>query len=342
MRFSIVGSGAIGGLTGAFLARHGEDVHFFDVVPEHVDAMNNKGLYIDGVAGEFTVACSASLMDALSGPLDVVMVAVKSQHTAAALDAIEPHLTPASVVVSLQNGLNAARIAERIGSDRVVAVFLNFGADYIGPGHVRFGGKGDYFIGRIDSPPDEPVLTLAEKLGRIQNTVATDNISGYLWSKLCWSSLLSGTALVEEPIFDAVGTFQNREVFTAAFRELVAVSDAHGTRLEPFYPFNPDLFRDPLDHPKVEAFFDEVVHMYRSHVKQHSGTWRDLAVRKRKTEVEGLLGDLVRKGQRAGLPVPVASRIVEMISEIEQGSRRQSQENLDELHALIGQTQLPR
>lgn len=338
MHFSVVGAGAIGGLTGAYLARHGEDVNFVDTVPEHVEAMNARGLQVDWVAGEFRVRAPAVLPDDLTGTLDVVLLAVKSQHTSAALDAIEAHLGPESLVVSLQNGLNPDRIADRIGLGRVVGGFINFAADYIGPGHVRYGGAGDYYLGRLDGPADARLREIAQRFSRIMNTVVTGNIMGYLWSKQAYGSLLTTTALIDAPVHDVLAVAENREVLTAAVREAVSIADAYAVRLESFEPFEPQLFRDPVDRGELNAFYDRVAARFQARVKQHTGIWRDLRVRRRKTEVEWLTGEVVRRGLQRGLCAPINAAMVGMIAEIEKGEREQSWDNLVELHRLIGQT----
>lgn len=335
MRFHVVGAGAIGGFTGASLAKNGEDVHFVDVVPEHVQAMNEHGLAIDGVAGEFRVPAPASLLDQLAGPLDVVLLAVKSAHTLAAVEGIAPHLDERSLVVSLQNGLNPDRIAERIGRERVAGAFINFAADYIEPGLIRYGGVGDYYLGRLVGPPDERLTEIAAKFNRIMNAVLADNIMGYLWSKECYGCLLIGTALIDAPVHEVLTVVENREVLTAAVVEAVEVADACGVTLEPFEPFDPDLFRKPLDHARLDAFHDRVAARFQARVKQHTGIWRDLRVRRRKTEVDWLTGEVIRRGEERGMALPVNTRMIEMIHEIEDGKREQSWENLQELHRLM-------
>lgn len=335
MRFHVVGAGAIGGIVGAFLAKHGEDVHFVDVVPEHVAAMNADGLFIDGVAGEFRVAAPASLPQDLEGPLDVVFLAVKSAHTMAALEGIEHALGPDSLVVSLQNGLNPDKIAARIGAERTAGAFINFAADYIEPGHINYGGVGDIYLGRLDGPPDERLRAIGEKIGRIMNTVLTDNIMGYLWSKECYGCMLIGTALIDAPVQEVLAVPENRAVLAAAILEGVQVADRLGVRLEFFEPFEPALFREPLNQAAIEAFFDRVATRFAGRIKQHTGIWRDLRIRRRKTEVEWLTGEVIRRGRELGIDLPINAGIVGMIAEIESGRRPQAWENLLELHRLL-------
>ncbi|WP_315986549.1 ketopantoate reductase family protein, partial [Microvirga sp. Mcv34] len=65
--------------------------------------------------------------------------------------------------------------------------------------------------------------------------------------------------------------------------------------------------------------------------KTHSGIWRDLAVRKRKTEVDAQIAIIATLGQEAGIPTPAISRLVELIHDIEDGRREQSWSTLDEM-----------
>ena len=119
MTITIYGAGAIGGLTGAYLARAGEDVLMVDRVVEHVEAMHCQGLKITG-ADAFTVPVRACRPQELRGPLGLTCLAVKSQDTDAALDVLAPLVGPETLVVSLQNGMNPPRIAARLGADTIL------------------------------------------------------------------------------------------------------------------------------------------------------------------------------------------------------------------------------
>ena len=108
-----MGAGAIGGTVGARLVRDGHEVLLCDADPEHVAAVNERGLALEGPVEELTVQARAISPAELPDGLGAVLLAVKSQHTAAALDAIEPRLAPDGFVVSLQNGVNEPAIAAR-------------------------------------------------------------------------------------------------------------------------------------------------------------------------------------------------------------------------------------
>ncbi len=327
MRFHIIGTGAIGGVTGAFLSKDGEDVTFVDVVPEHVDAINARGLRVDGVR-HVVADASAILASALDESIDVALLAVKSQHTQAALDLVEPHLSDGSTVVSLQNGLNPDIIATRIGAERVIGGFINFAADYIEPGLVRYGGAGEYYLGRLDGSTDMTLVGLVTRFSRIMDTTLTTNVMGYLWSKECYGSLLVGTALVDAPVHEVLARSNARATLTAAVVEAVMISDACGIILEPFEPFDPAIFREPLDHGAIDRFYDAVADRFRGRPKQHTGIWRDLAIRKRPTEVPWLTGELVRRAEEQGIPAPINTGLIELIAGIECGERVMGWETL--------------
>jgi 2-dehydropantoate 2-reductase len=330
MRFHIIGAGAIGGVTGAFLRKDREDVTFVDVAAEHVAEINARGLRVDGVRHVFADA-PAILPGELTGPLEVVILAVKSQDTEVALDLIEPHLTADSTVVSLQNGLNPDIIAARIGAERVVGGFVNFAADYIEPGLVRYGGAGEYYLGRLDGSTDIALVGLVTRFSRIMDTTLTTNVMGYLWAKACYGSLLTGTALVDAPVHEVLARSDARAALTAAVVEAVTIADACGVTLEAFEPFDPAIFRAPLDTAAIDAFYDTVADRFRGRPRQHTGIWRDLAVRKRPTEVPWLTGELVRRANDHDIPAPINTRLVKLIAEIERGRRAMMWENLDDL-----------
>ena len=112
MTITVFGAGAIGGITGAALAKAGHDVLLVDRAADHVAAINAGGLTVERRQGAETVAVRAITSDALEAGLDLVLLAVKSQDTSAALDVIAPLLESNGVVVSLQNGLCEERVAK--------------------------------------------------------------------------------------------------------------------------------------------------------------------------------------------------------------------------------------
>ena len=115
MTITIYGAGAIGGITGARLTQAGHDVLLVDKAEDHVATMNARGLTIDSREGSVTVPVRAIAPRSLGRNLDLVLLAVKSQDTPAALEVLAPRLAADGAIVSLQNGLNEERIAAAVG-----------------------------------------------------------------------------------------------------------------------------------------------------------------------------------------------------------------------------------
>ena len=129
----IWGGGAIGGTMGAFWARAGVDVVLVDVAQDHVEACRTTGLDIEGPVDSFRVRVPAMTPIELEGRFSRIVLAVKAQHTAAAITQLTPHLADEGFVVSAQNGLNEIAIARHVGERRTIGSFVNFGADLLGP-----------------------------------------------------------------------------------------------------------------------------------------------------------------------------------------------------------------
>ena len=332
MRWLIWGAGAIGGTLGAYLARAGEDITLVDVDVEHVDAIARRGLRLTGPIDQFMVHLPAFTPQALAGTWDAVILATKAHHTDAAVRALAPHLTAGGYVVSAQNGLNEIAIAEVVGPARTVGAFVNFGADYLEPGVIHYAGRGAVVVGEIDGRLTDRVHFIRDAWRQFDpRAMVTPNIWGYLWGKEAYGAMLFGTALTNESIADALAMPDYRALYVALAREILGVAAARGVRPEAFDGFDPAAYLATAPAGAAERSLDALVAHNRRSAKTHSGIWRDLAVRKRPTEVDAQLGIIVSLGAEAGVPAPLTARLVALIHEIERGQRPQS---LDALAAL--------
>ncbi len=341
MRCLVWGAGAIGGTLGAYFARAGYDVTLVDVVAEHVAAMSRKGLTISGPIAQFTTPpLPAFTPDTLHGTWETIILATKAQHTEAAARALLPHLTQTGCVVSAQNGLNELTIATVVGEARTVGAFVNFGADYLEPGSILYGGRGTVMVGEAFGDPSRRVSPRVVAIRDAwrdfdERAAATDNIWGYLWGKEAYGAMLFATALTNDSIADCLARREYRPLYIALAREILAVARARGVRPEAFDGFDPAAYLPDAPAGAAEQSLDQLVAHNRKSAKTHSGIWRDLAVRKRPTEVDAQLGIVVSLGVEAGVPAPLTSAVVKLIHEIEQGERAQSLEALDALASVM-------
>ncbi|MGH7617467.1 MAG: ketopantoate reductase family protein, partial [Gemmatimonadaceae bacterium] len=238
-----------------------------------------------------------------------------------------------------QNGINEPQIAAQIGAERTVGAFVNFGADYLEPGIIHYGGRGAVVVGETDGTTSARVQAIrAAWLDFDDRAITTPNIWGYLWSKEAYGAMLFATALTNESIADALANLAHRELYVALVREILAVASARGVAPESFDGFDPSAYLPDAPRTAAARSLADLVAFNRRSAKTHSGIWRDLAVRKRRTEVDAQLGMVVWLAREAGVPAPLTARLVELIRDVEKGLREQSLETLDLLAALVPAT----
>ncbi|MDA8344823.1 MAG: 2-dehydropantoate 2-reductase [Thermaerobacter sp.] len=338
MRYLVVGAGAIGGSIGAYMARAGEDVVFTDQDVEHVVAMQRHGLTIRGYDETVTVPVQAVRLEELPGLAapDFLLLAVKAQHTREALAGVLSSVGPKTAVVSLQNGLNERTIAEMVGGERTIGCFVNFSADYLGPGLVHYGSEGALYVGELDGRNSGRLEALARAMEHFGTVHRTDNIWGYLWAKLGYATMLFATALADERMGDVVDRYRTLMVELAC--EVYDVADREGVRLMPFDTITPALYwpRERQDWALLDLALDRMVRWQLASEKTKSGIWRDIKVRHRTTEVDEQPGRVLAIGRGHGLRLPLTQKLVAMIHELERGEREMSWQNLEELEALRG------
>ncbi len=325
------GAGAIGGTVGAYLARAGHDVTFVDIVPEHVASIRGPGLHIHGPVADFTVQALALLPAEVFGTWDKVFLCVKAHHTEEACRALLPHLAADGYVLSLQNGLCETIIAGIAGAGRTVGAFVNFGADWMGPGSILYGNRGAVVLGEINGA-DTPRLRQLHTLMRDfePDAITTPDIWSYLWGKLGYGAMLFAQALGDASIADCLARPELLPAWRALGGEAVAVALAEGVQPRGFNGFDPAAFRPGAAEAEAAASVAAMVAFNRPSAKTHSGVWRDVAVRRRRTEVDVQIAPIAEIGARHNLPCPTIARLVTLIHEVEAG-RPQSDALLLEL-----------
>lgn len=333
MKYTLIGAGGIGASMGAWLSRAGTDILYVDAVSEHVRAMNERGLTIrDSVNGDFTVPVKAALIDGLNEPLEAVFLATKTQHTRAAMERIAPLLKDNGYVVSLQNGINEYVIAEYVGEQRVIGAFVNWAADYIEPGVIQFGGHSNFVIGELDGKVTGRLMHLQELCSSFQQVEISSQIMRQLWSKQVNICAMFATGITHLLIPGGMEYQPAQETIACIALEAMQVPKALNIELISFDDFRPDLYRQGRYREALKVTADH----YRPMVKNYTGLYRDLAVRRRKSEIDGTVGIVVQMGERLGLDLPLNRKLVSMVKEIEGGRRMICTENLLELKSEYG------
>jgi 2-dehydropantoate 2-reductase len=161
----------------------------------------------------------------------------------------------------------------------------------------------------------------------------TDNIWGFLWGKLSYAGLLYATALVDETMAAVVRKKELRETLMELCSEILETADTEGVTPLGFDDWDPSLVypRALRDEEKLDAQLEKLALRMASNKKTKSGIWRDIAVRKRKTEVDAQLVPIQEIADSHGIKTPLLNALVKSIKEIEAGERQMSWNNLYEL-----------
>ena len=304
MKIAIVGSGAMGGLFGALLAKGGHDVTLVDVWREGVDAINTRGLIVEQKTGEREIVRVRATTDPTeAGVVDLALVFVKCYHTEAAVRASLAIVGPHTIVLSLQNGWgNAARISAIVGADKVLVGVTYHSATLAGAGHVQHMAKGVTHLGGLGGAADARLADLATVFDTAGIAAhVSSSVREQIWSKLALnvcslptSSLLRCYAgdLVQRP-----GTVT---LMQALLREVVAVAAA---------------LRIKLDYNER---WTAISTLLEKATTAKASMLQDVMAR-RPTEIDVINGAIVAEGERLGIATPHNETLVQLIKALEDG-----------------------
>jgi len=311
MRILIAGAGALGSVFGGFLRRAGDQVTLLGRAA-HLETIARDGLRIDGLWGAHHVTGFTCVSDAaaLRGPFDAILLPVKSPDTEAVARAVTPHLAADGVVLSLQNGLGNVETIEAIaGAPRTLGARVIFGAALSAPGHAVVTVFADpTAIGSLD-PPAHPQREAAARAWAARLDAAgvpavyTDRLSALLWGKVFYSAALNPLGALLRVHYGALPERPTtRAIMDAVLDEAFAVAAADGAGL----PWsNADAYRDEFYGRLVPSTYDH-----------RSSMLQDLA-RGRRTEIDAISGEIVRRGRAHGVATPVNEALTWLIHEVE-------------------------
>lgn len=303
LKIAVLGAGALGCAIGGALALAGNDVVLINRNRAHVEAIRTNGLRLRQGDTERSVAVRAATDCTALGPVDLVVVLVKSFHTEEAMRGAAPMIGADTVVLSLQNGLGHEDIlAEAVGRARVVAGKTYVGGVLLGPGHILSGTAGkETLIGELDGTASARIARIAACFAAAGlATTVSANILGTIWDKLLINvatGAVSGiTGLSYGPLYRIA---EIEATAVAAVQEAMDVARASGVQLS---------YTDPrAAWTKAAAGLPEDFKTSMLQSLEKGSV----------TEIDFINGAVVRWGQRSGVPTPVNATLVACIKGIE-------------------------
>lgn len=292
MKIAIMGTGGVGGYYGGLLARAGHEVTFI-ARGAHLEAIRDQGLQVKSVYGDFHVApAQATNKPADVGVVDLVVFATKTYHTDEAAELIKPMVGRDTVVVSFQNGVDAAdRIGPVVGMEHLLG-----GATWLSAAIERPGVIGQYsqfrrvvlgeFNGMV-TPRAQAICEVFKSTGA--NVELVENVEQILWTKFVFISAISALgSLTRVTMGEYRGVREARLILTDAINEVVVVAQAKGVTLD----------RDVVSN--TLKFIDESAAGIKPSMQ------RDIEAG-RMSELESMIGIVVRLGAKLGVPTPIMS-----------------------------------
>ena len=301
MKIVIAGPGAMGSLFASYLAKSKEEIWLLDKDKARAEKLNQRGINIEGVSGNWQTKVRVSADPKEIGKTDVLLVCVKSYDTKGLINYARPIIDINCPVLTLQNGIgNVEVISEVVGGQNVFAGITSQGANLVEPGRLKHAGFGETIIGSLDGRLTSHLRDIRQLFNSVGiPTRLSRDIKGALWSKLIINvginALTAIAHLRNGRLLDFEGT---RAIMRQAVAEATKIAKRKRIKLQ---------FDDPL--AKVEAVCSATANNISSMLAD--------VLKKKRTEIDFINGVIVRQGQSLGIPVLVNSLLVDLIKTIE-------------------------
>ncbi len=296
MKIVVIGAGAMGGSYGGLMAKAGHDVRLIDTWHEHVAAIRERGLRVEGALGGHTIAVSVAEAPDPGETADAAIVFTDTNNTRAAAETAARLLGSDGFAVTFQNGVgNVETLQEVLGSDRVLGGSSMCSAASIRPGHVCLTHLRGTVIGEIDGverPRADPLIAAIRDAGF--SIDRAPDVMGQIWQKFvvnCASNALAAVTGLRPGEY-------TRLPETAAFQarlldEIMAVIAAKGVALP-----NPEIAQG-IQSGSRKSF-------NRPSMLQHVSAGR-------RTEIDALNGALLREAKALGVAVPANEALTALL-----------------------------
>ncbi|WP_404425396.1 2-dehydropantoate 2-reductase [Nibricoccus sp. IMCC34717] len=295
-RIAMVGSGALGCYYGGRLTQAGADVSF--LMRSDLEAVRANGLRVRWPKGEALLKPAKAFGTAEEiGPVDLVIVALKTTAERDYERLVRPLLGPATAVLTLQNGLGADDAFARLfGAERILGALCFICVNRLSPGNVECFRPGSLAFGEYRRPISER-LRAVEALFRGAGiaTELGDDLALLRWRKLVWNvpfnglSIAAGGLTTDRLLADPALEAEVRALMDEIVRTATALGhtlpadiiDVNVERTRPMGPYKPSSLIDFLAGREVE--------------------------------VESIWGEPLRAAQQAGVSVPNLERLYERL-----------------------------
>lgn len=330
MRIMILGAGGLGSVLGGYLATTGVDVTLVGR-PAHVEVIQRDGLRIVGRRGDVLVNDNLTAVNHVTeaiGPVDYLILAVKGKDTAQALADADPLRDVVTTALSVQNTVEKdAMLAHWLGRDRVIGASTIEGGTLVAPGLVRnhLSAHVTAYFGELDGSQSPRVDAIAAAFNAAGLPAeAVGNIEQVEWEKLAqialaaaWSVTALG-AIAGTSVFEGMEVPEGAAYFVGLAKDLLAVYRAKGYEPQNFYaPLSRLKELDALPTVKAIEFVIKEGKMMRERASSAYPSMYEDVMRRRKTEVDFMLGPYLAAAAKLGIEAPTLRTAYQIIKTID-------------------------
>lgn len=339
MKTLLIGAGSIGGIIAVLTKEKGYDVSILCHSEKSKKEIEEKGITLHGALGEHKAdfKCYASTQEIGDEKFDFCIIATKYAAMAECAKSILPFLKKESLVVGMQNGICTSELAEIVGDSRAVGCMLGFGATRESTTSVNMTSKGEMYIGMAYNQRPDALNYLKEMLESVLPVQISEDITRQQYSKLIINSCINATAAITGQVLGKIiDDVRARDLFLAIAREGMRVAKAMGINVPKYGKFLEYKMLMLMDNKPYNAMCKLVVRNVAkiAYADVKPSTLQSLE-KGEKTEIDIFNGYFAQKGKEYGVPVPVNTKLTEMIHEIEDGKRPITPDNLAEFEGMI-------
>ncbi|VAW08418.1 2-dehydropantoate 2-reductase [hydrothermal vent metagenome] len=298
-RYAIIGTGALGGLYGAMLARGGHEVHF--LLRSDFDHVTKHGLKIESHLGDFELSSVNTHATVDSMPAcDVTIVALKTTQNRLLEELLTSPTRDGGVVLVLQNGLDVeADSAAVVGADRVLGGTCFLCTNKVGPGHIRHIDYGRIVFGNYSGALSPAAVRIAEEMVTAGiDANATDDLLLTRWRKLMWNIPFNGLSVA----LDATTKQLVDDPHAVALIEKI-IQEVHGAAAA-----------SGIEIP--ETMIDKTIDSTRTMIPYDSSMRIDY-LNRRPMEIEAIFGNPLRAAKKVGAEMPRVEMLYQQLKFIE-------------------------
>ena len=328
MRIVVIGAGAIGGVTAAYMAKNGIDVTLVCKRQNILDAIHRAGVHVVGKRNEHWIDvktvlnCSDLERPQEQQKFEYCLIATKAYDLKEAAASVLPYIADDGLIVSMQNGICIDLLTEAVGSQRAAQAVVTWSCTMRGDAFFEITGEGGFILGRANGAIDRRLEELKLAMDKMAPTRITSSILSEMYSKLIINSgITCGGAMTGQTLGEMLSSGQARRFFIELVKEDMVLAKAMNLDVPPF--------GGRLDYDQFLKGEGSLSDLRRNMILYLVGRkYRDLKSssltslqRGGKTEVDTLNGWISKKAQAFHVSTPVNDRIVKIISEIENGQR---------------------